>query len=348
MSSLLTADNNSDKWNTLQGLQSRYPRWNPVCIDQSIWISVDYDHGERGMVEYCCKTNTMKQSFPYPKDFKPYSQSICGPNGSTLVVVDGVNGKLIEFDAKNQKYGPTVSIPKLGENTSCIMAKNTVHIMHGNYNTKNRYLIYSMTTGQVTEFTDNLQIGGMQRVSITKQTDAGRADKICKFWIRSFLPTGSRAHGDVVDLVVKYYFINMEFYMFGGKNLRHSRTLNSFYIGKLQKDDVTKPIIWEKAEYFKLKRPLVRCGVIQCGPYIAIFGGSDGSAIFGGPGNCTNFISILDVRLKSGWIDCSIKCPIKEQCVAVLDYKQNAHIFTSGGNEHYSISVKKLIPGWTA
>ena len=29
------------KWTTLSGLQSKFPQWNPVCIGESIWISVD-------------------------------------------------------------------------------------------------------------------------------------------------------------------------------------------------------------------------------------------------------------------------------------------------------------------
>ena len=63
-----------------------YPRWNPICIGQSIWISVDYDEGEKGMVEFDCGSNSMKEAFAYPHRFQPEFQSISGYNRNDIVV----------------------------------------------------------------------------------------------------------------------------------------------------------------------------------------------------------------------------------------------------------------------
>ena len=111
-------ESSNGKWTTLSALQSHYPRWNPVCIGQSIWIPVDYESGEKGMAEFCCSTNTMKKPVPYPKGFKPEYASVCCSNDDDIVVVDGRSGKLMRFNTNTKKYGDEVSMPKLGQSTS--------------------------------------------------------------------------------------------------------------------------------------------------------------------------------------------------------------------------------------
>ena len=103
-----------------------------------------------------------------PKGFSPNWHSVCGSDEDGIVIVDGYNGKLIEFNPKNKKYGAIVSIPKLGSNTSSIMINGNVHIIHGDWNSTNRYLIYSVKTGKVKEWKDNFESRKMNDVSITK------------------------------------------------------------------------------------------------------------------------------------------------------------------------------------
>ena len=118
--------NGSNKWTTLTPLRVDYPRWNPVSIGKSIWIS-KWD----GMIEVDCESNTIKQTVSYPKGFEPQNQSACGSDKYAIVIVDGKNGKLIEFDPKNKKYKAPVAIPKLGEHTSSIMINGYAHMIHG-------------------------------------------------------------------------------------------------------------------------------------------------------------------------------------------------------------------------
>ena len=132
---------------------------------------------------------------------------------------------------------------------------------------------------------------------------------------------------------------NSEFYKFGGYDYTTSKPVDSFFVGKLQNGKADKPIIWKQADHFKLKKPLLGCGVIQRYPFIVIFGGETTGD------KALDDIYILDIRSKSGWVQSPIKCPTKSRYVAVLDHEQKAHLFTWNNNkQHYSIALKDLVP----
>ena len=108
------ARNQQNKWTTLPSLQSQFPYWNPICSGQSLWITTYYNDGERGMAQFDCTSNAMKQPIGYPQDFQPTGHSMCGINDNTIMVVDGVNGEMRTFNVKNKKFGKKISIKKMG------------------------------------------------------------------------------------------------------------------------------------------------------------------------------------------------------------------------------------------
>merc|ERR1712110_910119 len=80
---------------------------------------------------------------------------------------------------------------------------------------------------------------------------------------------------------------------FGGFLLEDMDCVDHFYIGHLENGNAQKPIIWKKSNEFQLPQPITRCGVIQIGPFIVIFGGWT----TGGKG--VSDIDILDLRSKN-------------------------------------------------
>ena len=141
-------------WSSCTPLKSEWPSWTLGLHDDSIWISTHYDAGTGGMVQYCCSTNTMEKSIPYPTGFRPRRHSVSTPDGNTIVIVDGNKGQLTTFNIDNQQFGEVISIPALGGGTSCINIQGHVHTLHGFNNGNNDYLVYSTATGQMTRFKD--------------------------------------------------------------------------------------------------------------------------------------------------------------------------------------------------
>ena len=331
-----------NKWTTLTPLQARYPCRNPVCVGKSIWISTDYHDGERGMVEVDCGSNTIKQTVKYPKGFQLWGHSVCGSEGDGIVIVDGRNGKLIEFNPKNKKYGAVVSIPKFGWNTSSIMINGNVHIIHGYNNSTNRYLIYSVETGKVKEFKDNLESSRMDDVSITK-TDNGQ-----------FIKFGGRDcdQNECVDTlyvgtVHDEEWINSNIYvpLKSALDKLAKIALSQYDTGIIglivdyAHCDGQRPMKWNKSREWKMKRAVFGCGVINKGPFVVMFGGKSNSGF-------SDEIYILDIRSKSGWIQSPIKCPMESNYVAALDHQQRVHLFTFYNDDakHYSIALQDIVP----
>ena len=296
------------KWTTLTPLQQDNVNCQCIYLSNSnqIWTAARYDMNyTNGMEPYDCATNTEGAISTYPTEFKPEEHSICGSDDVGIIVVDAHGGSIIPFDPTNQTYGTMVPMKKLGWAPPCIEIQGQVHIMHGFWNNYKGYLIYSIDGASVTEHEDNLQYPREFRVSFTKRSD------------------------------------DSEFYQFGGINADEFSFIDTFYVGKLDNGDPTKPIIWTENRYFRLLRGIARFGVIQYGPYIVIFGGEWTK----GMNPNTADIDVLDTRSRADWTRSPIKCPEENEYTAVLDDQLNVHLFTNDGdNKHYSISLKAFIP----
>merc|ERR1712087_968324 len=68
-------------------------------------------------------------------------------------------------------YGDAVSIKKLGWYTSSLLINGQIHIINGDNNDDNVYMIYSMETRKATEFKYNLQSPRLGGVCFTKRAD---------------------------------------------------------------------------------------------------------------------------------------------------------------------------------
>ena len=134
------------KWTTLTPLQTKFVKFNPICFGKSIWIATIYSQGERGLVEFECESNSMKQPTPYStaKDysFEPEYHSVCSSDDN-IVLVHGNGGRIVTFNPISKQYGAAVSMPVLGFYTTSLVIDGNVHIFHGNKNEDRQYLVYS-------------------------------------------------------------------------------------------------------------------------------------------------------------------------------------------------------------
>ena len=306
------------------------------------------------MVEFECSTNTFNEPVPYSVDgMRSFDGlSVCGSGSDGIVLVDGCNGHIFEFNPKDKMYKLAAGMEAVGNETSCLVVNGNVHIIHG-HKPENYYPIYSMNTGKVTLFKEEPFYSSTKtNVPFIKQCDDTprlSAAVVCAFWIRTLLLIKDGGHFDVTKLVTEFYDVPLVFYKFGGYDDDANGATDSFFIGKLQEDDAGKPVIWEQAEQFKLRQPMWHCGVIQSGPFIVTFGGIKWMEAVG-----LDEVYILDTRSKRGWIESQIKCPVKSGYVAVLDYEDGVHLFTWNGEDygvkhgvapqHFSISLEELIP----
>ena len=55
-------------WKIYPRPKTCYIRNNLVQINDSFWYSTDYNEGERGMVEYCLNSMSIKQVAKYPQN----------------------------------------------------------------------------------------------------------------------------------------------------------------------------------------------------------------------------------------------------------------------------------------
>ena len=228
------ADGN--EWTTLQTIKARCPSWNPLCFGSSIWISTDYDDGEKGMVEYDCTTNTIKQVVSYPNGVAPSYHTVCKYKDDTIVIADGYRGVVVTFNVNTKSFSEPVPIPKVGRWCSAIAVQEYIHIFHGQDNKKSEYVVHSMNERTVNTFKDESCSVPMRDVAVTK------------------------GEGNT-------------YYKFGGYDWSTNKPVNSFYIGSLTNNDGSKPLHWKKTNKFTLKKPLSYFGYVQREPFIVILGG---------------------------------------------------------------------------
>eukprot|EP01083_Nonionella_stella_P204541 745580_1 len=91
----------SSNWNELLAHQTAATYEQIINIGDSLWYSTSYKYGEKGMVEYCIKTNKIKQIIKYPKNIQPTGHTVCEYR-NIIYIIDGENGNIISFDVSTK------------------------------------------------------------------------------------------------------------------------------------------------------------------------------------------------------------------------------------------------------
>eukprot|EP01084_Bolivina_argentea_P034903 64653_1 len=85
-----------------------------INIGDSLWYSTSYKYGGKGMVEYCIKTNTIKQIVQYPEDIQPTSHTVCAYHNIIYIIDGWINGNIISFDVSTKQFKKQLEISKIG------------------------------------------------------------------------------------------------------------------------------------------------------------------------------------------------------------------------------------------
>ncbi len=92
-------------WNDLPHCQTPCVRHQIANVGDSLWISTDYNEGEKGMVEYSTKTNKIIQIVKYPKSIKPLGHSLCQHENilrdSVIIYVLHIIGQFVDLHVNN-------------------------------------------------------------------------------------------------------------------------------------------------------------------------------------------------------------------------------------------------------
>eukprot|EP01084_Bolivina_argentea_P065102 118693_1 len=115
------------------------------------------------MVEYCIKTNKIKQIIQYPEDIQPTGHTICAYR-NIIYIIDGINGNIISFNISTKQFKTQLEISKIGHSLCCVVITDKIHILNGKNNQK--HLIYSITKNQIETFNDTITHSNITSVSI--------------------------------------------------------------------------------------------------------------------------------------------------------------------------------------
>ena len=143
----------ANEWTPLEVLDVDYPDAIPITFGKSIWIATRYYSQGKGLVEYDCSKDRIRQIVPYPHGFEPSQHTACKYKDDTIVIVDGKVGAIITFNVLTYTFTEPVSIPRVGNHCSAIAAGEYIHIFHGQHNSQ--YIVFSMNNGTVTTFEDD-------------------------------------------------------------------------------------------------------------------------------------------------------------------------------------------------
>eukprot|EP01084_Bolivina_argentea_P288353 494890_1 len=243
-------------WNELQASSTCCIRPNIICNGTSIWLSTDYDEGERGMIEYDTKSHRIISVTKYPKDIQPDIHSLCLYN-NLIYIIDGEHGKIYTFDPVQKRFQLKLNINPLGVFTNCIATDNgIIYIFNGDKNVGYYYIYstksntiksvrdthkYSTLVEQCTISTDNklFRIGGISQNYKFMCDSVYSAASHNVAWSEEFkLPRGLCGFGLIY---YKKYII-----IFGGC-YKPKQYLNHIYVFNLQ----NKIASWKRLEHLK-------------------------------------------------------------------------------------------------
>ena len=246
------------------------------------------------------------------------------------------------FDTKQREYREKFSFQETFDSNCpcCVAIGDFVHIFHGNW--EEDYTICSIkdnTSRNLQDYFSSEPKAKLNDVHVLKSNDCYRSSS--KTLVSGFTHKrcGKHIPAVIVDIISK--FCQFELFKFGGYDSIEQRVMDSFYIGTLKNGNPAEPIEWTLKPQYTLKHQLYAFGYIQHDSFIVTFGGYhiDTNAV-------TDDIYILDLHDNRGWIESSVKCPMKIGYDAVLDEAQRVHLFPDS-LEHklqFWIDLKDLLP----
>eukprot|EP01084_Bolivina_argentea_P036735 67925_1 len=106
----------NSKWREHTSFGGCRINYNLINIGDSIWYSTNYDEGEKGMGEYCIKTDSIVSKVKYPDKTYLSGHSVCEYNGN-IYIIDGrtsCRAKIMLFSPSTKTFQTmNVNMPKI-------------------------------------------------------------------------------------------------------------------------------------------------------------------------------------------------------------------------------------------
>ena len=339
MSSLIDSQDANPKWKIHSKPATILIANRLIQIHDSIWYSTNYMNGEQGMVEYCLKSNTTKQIVKYPSDIKPVRHALCRYQNK-IYIIDQTAG-IIEFDPSTKQFNKKVAIANIGFDPSAIAIQDTIHIYNGDNNNKSIAFIYIPFNNVIHTVKDE-----NAKHKISSSSLLLHDKNLIRFGGYNH---DTSSYGNEFMIARK---IKNEFTM----NVINAYVHGTEYKLKLEQipSDITNLIyeffctkneyVWSKIEKFRLMNKIGSCSCVLYKDFIIAFSGkSDASKR-----EYNDKIFILDLTDQDkGWIELSMKCPVKCKYRTILTTDNNVHLFKWFGPDrepgHFSISMASLL-----
>eukprot|EP01084_Bolivina_argentea_P036736 67927_1 len=233
------SDSDSDsKWREHTSFGTCSINYNLINIGDSIWYSTNCNKGQKGMVEYCIKTDSIVSKVKYPDKTYLLDHSICEYNGN-MYIIDGRTRKanIMLFSPSTKTFQTmNVNMPKIGTGLLCVVMHGDIH-MFGD----SKHLIYSIANNTIQSLNDPTK-------SLTADSSNGCNGAVLKYENR----------------IIR----------FGGNHSAYI-AVDTFFMSSPIKPNQYDNISWEMKPQYKLKKPLYRFGYVIYKHYIITIGGSD-------------------------------------------------------------------------
>jgi len=285
----------------------------PIEVKDSIWLSTAHCQGERGMIEYCKRTERIKSVVRYPEWLEPRYHA-CVRYAGDIFLVDGINGQIVAFNVSSRRFVKKLAIPKLGAHPSCVVVQRLgqIHILHGEAN--RRHYVYSIEA-------NSLQTVEDEKVSMAVDMDAASAANA----------SPKRCLESVCVVAHQNRLIR-----FGGM-CGARRNSDKVWLSS----PVTQTAM-EWTQQRSMRRALSHCGYVLYGDKLVTFGGCVDKV------TCTDKIFVLDLARGGGWTECAhIKCPVASCFEAVLSEDGQLHLFTKMNRvdaiKHFAAPMAQIV-----
>ena len=225
-------------WTQLLSHQTPAIQPNILRINESLWYSTSYEHGEKGMVQYDYKTNKILNIVKYPQNITPRAHSCCLHQNKIYIIDSCMTQSIILFNPSDHSFMKKIKIPNLGAAPSSVVANDEIHIIGGNKSGPT-YIVYSIKDNTIKQLKDQTvnKVGAI--ISLKYQ------DKIIKFG-------GIDCNQPILEYLGTFHTTSDK-----------------------QENDSVK---WTLQEQYKFKRGIAGCGCIFYDNHIVIFGGNEGDS----------------------------------------------------------------------
>ena len=299
-------------WRTYDHKPGDQLRNSLIYLDNSIWCSTVHksskSNSKNGIVQFDCNSNQVTNIIEYPETLIPKGHTCCQYNDK-IYLIDGVNGKITEFDPLLKTFITKIDIPKIHGFPSAIQIFDKVHIMFGRDNAS-KYFIYDPIKNTLAEFESDTK-EKIASCSILKYKN-----HIIRFGGHSYEP-----------------------------ELKQNPYLDTCMItSKIEPHDDNAPQ-WTTKNEWNLPQCINQFGVILYGHYVLIFGGGlyvDRKRTY------QDSVYLLDLTLNDGWkLLNHIKCPMKSWYLATMTGDNQVHLIARQNAKkdtgHYSLPISTIL-----